>query len=153
MKKKYDPKMHTAEHILNQTMIRMFNCGRCFSAHIERKKSKCDYHFDRALTKAETSEIEDRVNAVIEADMPVREEFMKNDQVEQTYDLKRLPKDIGDEIRIVKIGDYDACPCIGPHVHSAGEVGKFRIVSTNFENNMLRIRFKLATVNNGNPTS
>jgi len=153
MKKKYDPRMHTAEHILNQTMIRMFNCGRCFSAHIERKKSKCDYHFNRVLTEAETSEIEGRVNAVIEADMPVREEFIKNDLAAQAYDLKRLPRDIVDNIRIVKIGDYDTCPCIGPHVHSTGEVGRFRIVSTNFESSMLRIRFKLATVNNANPTS
>ncbi len=143
MKKKYDPGMHTAEHILNQTMIRMFNCGRCFSAHIERKKSKCDYHFDRVLTEVEISEIEGRVNAVIEADMPVREEFIKNDLAAQAYDLKRLPKGTGDEIRIVKIGDYDACPCIGPHVSSTGEVGRFRIVSTNFENSILRIRFKL----------
>lgn len=153
MKKKYDPGMHTAEHILNQTMVRMFNCGRCFSAHIERKKSKCDYHFDHALTEVEISEIADRVNTIIEADMPVREEFVKSDLAAQAYDLKRLPKDIGAEIRIVKIGDYDVCPCIGPHVHSTGEVGRFRIVSTNFENNTLRIRFKLAKANNGHPTS
>ena len=35
--------MHTAEHILNQTMVRMFGCPRSKNAHIERKKSKCDY--------------------------------------------------------------------------------------------------------------
>jgi hypothetical protein len=39
--------MPSAEHILNQTMDRMFGCGRCFAAHIERQKSKCDYHFER----------------------------------------------------------------------------------------------------------
>ncbi len=37
MKKVFDPHMHTAEHILNQTMIRLFGCNRCFSAHIEKK--------------------------------------------------------------------------------------------------------------------
>ena len=42
-KKDYNEPMHTAEHILNQTMVRMFNCGRSKNAHIERKKSKCDY--------------------------------------------------------------------------------------------------------------
>ena len=62
MKKKTDPRMHSAEHILNQTMDRMFGCGRCFSAHIERRKSKCDYHFDRGLTAEEIAEIQDRVN-------------------------------------------------------------------------------------------
>ena len=38
---------HTCEHIVNQTMIRLFGCGRSVSAHIERKKSKLDYRLDR----------------------------------------------------------------------------------------------------------
>ena len=58
MKKRYDPRMHSAEHILNQTMDRMFNCGRCFSAHIEKKKSKCDYHFNKPLLEEEIQQIE-----------------------------------------------------------------------------------------------
>ena len=63
--KEYPPPMHTAEHILNQTMVRMFNKGRSFSAHIEKKKSKCDYQFDRNLTEDEIAEIENKVNEVI----------------------------------------------------------------------------------------
>ena len=42
-KKLYNEPMHTCEHILNQTMVRMFGCGRSMNAHIEKKKSKCDY--------------------------------------------------------------------------------------------------------------
>ena len=45
-KEEYPP-MHTTEHILNQTMIRLFGCGRAVSAHIERKKSKLDFRFQR----------------------------------------------------------------------------------------------------------
>lgn len=41
-KEEYPP-MHTAEHILNGTMVKMFGCPRSRNAHIERKKSKCDY--------------------------------------------------------------------------------------------------------------
>jgi len=37
--KTIDPRMHTAEHILNQTVVRVLGCERCFSAHIEKKKS------------------------------------------------------------------------------------------------------------------
>ena len=61
MKENIDPRMHTAEHILNQTMIRLFSCGRAFSAHIEKKKSKCDYRFDRALSDGEIKELEEKV--------------------------------------------------------------------------------------------
>ena len=62
MNKEYDPRMHSAEHILNQTMVRMFNRGRSFSAHIEKKKSKCDYNFDRELTQNELAKI-DKIEA------------------------------------------------------------------------------------------
>jgi misacylated tRNA(Ala) deacylase len=144
MKKTYDPKMHSAEHILNQTMIRMFDCGRCFSAHIERKKSKCDYHFERPLSESEVGEIEQRVNGVIDMDMPVTEEFMSRDEALRSFDMRKVPGDTGDEIRIVRVGDYDACPCIGPHVKSSNEIGRFRVTSTGFEKGVLRIRFKLS---------
>ena len=147
MKKEIDPRMHSAEHILNQTMVRMFNCNRCFRAHIEKKKSKCDYNFERPLREEESAEIERRVNSVIQADMKVTEEYTNKKESQKYYNLERLPGDSGDTVRIVKIGDYDACPCIGPHVRSTKEIGKFTIVSTSFEDNVLRIRYKLAAIN------
>jgi misacylated tRNA(Ala) deacylase len=139
-----DPRMHSAEHILNQTMIRMFQSGRCFSAHIEKRKSKCDYHFDRPLTKEETRRLEDEVNKVIRSDLPINETFMSREESQKLFSLDRLPDGAGESIRIVTIGDYDACPCIGPHVRSTGEIGEFRIGSVGFEEGVLRIRFKLS---------
>ncbi len=142
--KNYYPPMHTAEHILNQTMVRMFNKGRSFSNHIEKKKSKCDYKgFDRNLTEQEISEIENKVREVINSDMKVTEEVIDFEQARLKYNLEKLPGEFGEKIRIIKIGDYDACPCSGEHVNSTKEVGGFRIVSTSFENDILRVRFKL----------
>jgi Ser-tRNA(Ala) deacylase AlaX len=135
--------MHSAEHILNQTMVRMFNCGRSFSNHIEKKKSKCDYHFERALTEDEITEIQHKVNNIIQQDMSVVEEFISRDDAEQNYNLSKLPDGVGESIRIIKIGNYDACPCSGQHVTHTKEIGKFKIISTNFENGVLRIRFIL----------
>ena len=40
------PPAHTAEHLLNQVMIRLFGCERSYNAHIERKKSKMSFHID-----------------------------------------------------------------------------------------------------------
>ncbi|MBW2105903.1 MAG: hypothetical protein JRI26_07760 [Deltaproteobacteria bacterium] len=144
MKKEIDPGMHSAEHILNQTMVRMFACGRCFRAHIEKKKSKCDYHFDRPLTEQEIKQIEKEVNDVIQADMAVTQEFITKEESQKNYNLERLPQNVGDDIRIVKIGDYDACPCNGVHVNSTKEIGKFQIASASFDNGVLRIRYKLS---------
>jgi misacylated tRNA(Ala) deacylase len=145
MAKSYHPPMHSAEHILNQTMVRMFNCGRSINAHIEEKKSRIDYRFDRDVTPEEIAAIEQRVNDVIAADLPVTEEFIGRAEAVTRFNLNRLPEDAGESIRIVKIGDYDACPCIGPHVVSTAAIGRFHILSSSFENGMLRLRFKLAS--------
>ena len=141
--KQYHPQMHSAEHILNQTMVRMFNCGRSFSNHIEKKKSKCDYHFEKDLTVAELEEIERRVNEVIQYDLKVVEEFISKDDAQKDYNLTKLPDEAGDTIRIIKIGDYDACPCSGLHVSHTKEIGRFEIISTGYDEGKLRIRFKL----------
>ena len=141
--KNYNPEMHSAEHILNQTMVRMFNKGRSFSNHIEKKKSKCDYYFDRNLTEEEINTINKQVNEVIQKDLPVREEYLLRDQAMQNFKLSQLPDDAGNIIRIIKIGNYDSCPCSGVHVQSTKEIGNFQIISTSFEEDVLRIRFKL----------
>ena len=143
MDKVYDPRMHSAEHILNGTMDRMFGCGRCFTAHIEKKKSKCDYRFHRNLSADEIKEIEKRVNAVIAADLPVTEAYFGKEEASENYNIERLPQNAGDDIRIVQVGDYDACPCIGPHVGSTKVIGGFRITSTSFKGEVLRIIFRL----------
>ncbi len=147
--KSYDPRMHTAEHILNGTMVKMFGKGRSFSAHIEKKKSKCDYkNFDRNLSDDEITEIESRVNKVIETELEITEVFMDFDEASKSFDLSRLPEDSNNKIRIIKVGNYDSCPCIGNHVTNTREIGKFKIISTDFKNDILRIRFKLSEVTN-----
>jgi misacylated tRNA(Ala) deacylase len=142
-RKEYDPRMHSTEHILNQTMVRMFNCGRAFSAHIEKRKSKCDYHFERNLTNEEIIQIENKVNEVITANLPIQERILSREEAGHIVSLTRLPEDAGDKVRIIAIGDYDLCPCSGVHAQTTSEIGGFKIISTDCANAVLRIRFKI----------
>ena len=144
MKQLPDPRMHSAEHILNQTMVRIYGCDRCFSAHLGRKKSKCDYHFDHALSEEEIAAIQSRVNAVIASDVPVTESFVSKATADKRYNTAKLPPMAAENIRIIHIGNYDACPCIGEHVSSTGEIGTFRITTTSYADGQLRIRYKLS---------
>lgn len=141
-KQEYPP-MHTAEHILNQTMIRLFGCERSKNAHIERKKSKCDYWLAAEPTPQQIAQIEDQVNETILQELPVTVEFVDHSQIPESIDLSKLPENVSETLRIVRIGDYDVCACIGTHVANTSEIGKFKIISTDFEKNRLRIRFKL----------
>lgn len=141
--KTVNPRMHSAEHLLNRTMVRLFDCGRCFSAHIEAKKSKCDYRFGRPLTAAELQDIEARVNALIAADLSVTEAFLSREEAARVYALDRLPAEAGNRIRIVRIGDVDDCPCMGPHVERTAEIGQFVLISSDYIDGVLRLRYRL----------
>jgi misacylated tRNA(Ala) deacylase len=142
MKEHIDPRMHSAEHILNQTMVRMFDCGRCFSSHIEKKKSKCDYHYNRSLTAEEVETIERKINDVIQSNLDIIVEFLSPKEARDQYDLTRVPDD-QDRIRIVRIGHYDATPCIGNHVGNTREIGLIKILSNTCTEGVLRIRYRL----------
>jgi misacylated tRNA(Ala) deacylase len=145
-KKNYDPKMHTAEHILNGTMVQMFNTERAFSAHLEKKKSKCDYRISRNLDTTEVQKLEEKVNEIINRNLDITEEFISRDQAEERFNLSRLPEDAGETLRIIRVGDYDTCLCSGPHVNNTREIGRFRIISYDFNDGVLRIRFKIDAV-------
>jgi len=142
-KKQYACDMHTCEHILNQTMVRLFGCGRSVNAHIEKRKSKCDYLLALALTEEQIVEITNKVNDVIEQNLPVFAELMSRAEAEKIADLSKLPADASETLRIIRVGDYDACACIGQHVNNTSELGRFEIISHDFENGRWRVRFKL----------
>jgi len=141
-KKEYPP-MHTAEHILNQTMVQMFGCPRSRNSHIERKKSKCDYLISEAPTEAQMAEVERIINEVIDRQLPVTCELMPREDAAKYVDLSKLPENVSDTLRIVRIGDYDACACIGEHVENTSEIGHFKMLTYDYAEGRLRMRFKL----------
>lgn len=143
-KEEYPP-MHTAEHLLNQTMVRMFGCERSRNAHIERKKSKISWIIPQEPTEAQVQQIVDRMNGLIREDLPVTYGLVRADQVPAGISLDRLPEDASEMLRLVRIGDYDVCPCIGTHVEHTAELGEFILLGTNWdeEKKSFRIRFKL----------
>ncbi len=143
-KDEYAP-AHTAEHLLNQTMIRLFGCERSKNAHIERKKSKINYTLQAQPTQEQIDEVEKQMNHLIQMDLPVKYEFVQRDNVPDDVRLDRLPEDASETLRLVRIGDYDVCPCIGTHVMSTAEIGTFHINSTswNEETKSFRIVFKV----------
>lgn len=148
-KQEYPP-MHTAEHLLNQTMVRMFGCKRSENAHIERKKSKISFILEQEPAPEQVEDIVKRMQALIDADLPVtyRMEPRANLTAEQQ---RRLPEDTFDEVRMVRIGDYDDCPCIGLHVEHTAQIGRFVLLGTNWdgEKHSFRLRFKLEGADSG----
>ena len=141
-KSEYEP-AHSCEHLLNATMVKMFGCPRSKNAHIERKKSKCDYLLAAEPDAGQVAEIESRVNEAIADELDVTVEFMSREDAAAIVDLSKLPEDASQTLRIVRIGDYDACACIGAHVNNTREIGEFRIISHSYSDGVWRLRWKV----------
>ena len=139
------PPAHTAEHLLNQVMNRLFGCERSTNAHIERKKSKMTFLLDHKPSRQEEKEIERMMKQVIEDDLPVTFEYVTQDELPEGVSMDRLPDDVSETIRLVRIGDFDVCPCIGKHVRSTAQIGRFEMLGTNWDEheNTFRVRFKV----------
>lgn len=134
---------HTAEHLLNQTMIRMFGCERSRNMHIERKKSKINYILSECPTADQIADVERQMNELIKADLLVGFEFVTRDNIPDGVKLDKLPEDASETLRLVRIGDYDVCPCIGTHVNTTTDIGSFKITSTSWKDGDFRIVFKV----------
>ena len=94
-------------------------------------------------TPEQVQAIEDKVNEVIAAGLPVSVEFIPLTEAGAIVDLSKLPENVSDTLRIVRIGDYDACACIGAHVANTSEIGRFRIISHDYSDGRWRVRFRL----------
>ena len=75
--------------------------------------------------------------------MPVTIDFMERSEAAKIVDLSKLPAEATETLRIIRVGDYDACACIGQHVNNTSELGHFEIISHDFEEGRWRVRFKM----------
>ena len=95
------------------------------------------------LQSMQLAQIEAKVNEEIAKNHDVTIEFMNREQAAAIVDLSKLPEDASETLRIVRIGDYDACACIGAHVKNTSEIGIFKIISHSYENGVWRLRWKV----------
>lgn len=137
------PPAHTAEHLLNQTMVRMFGCRRSRHAHIERKKSKIGWELPQSPTETEVQQLELRINELIAQALPVSYEFLTIDRLPPEVEVDKLPDDVSQTLRLVRIGNYDVCACIGSHVENTREIGTFKINSWRYQDGLFRIVYKV----------
>lgn len=139
------PPAHTAEHLLNQVMIRMFGTERSSNAHIERKKSKMTFILEHKPDRKEEKAIEAEMNRLITEDLPVTYEMVDRNNIPDGVSVDKLPEDASEMLRLVRIGDFDVCLCIGKHVRSTAQIGRFEMLGTNWdeEKHAFRVRFKV----------
>lgn len=114
---------HTGEHILSGIIHKLHGLDNV-GFHLGKEDVTMDV--SAPLTREQLDEIERLANEVIYTNTDVETLFPCSDELSSMQYRSKL--DITENVRIVKIGEYDSCACCAPHVKKTGEIGLIKIL-------------------------
>jgi len=128
-KSKKTIKGHTATHLLHQALhevlgSHVYQTG----SNITAERIRFDFSHEGKLTGEQIRKIEKIVNQRIGENLPVKSEVLPLGKARQIGAVGLFGEKYGEKVSVYFIGDYSKEFCGGPHVHSTGELGKFKIL-------------------------
>ncbi len=121
--------LHSATHLLHRAL------KDTLGEHVNQKGSnitperlRFDFSHPDKMTPEQIKQVEDIVNKVIEADMPVTMEIMTLDEAKSAGATALFTQKYDEKLKVYSIGDFSKEVCGGPHVERTGSMGHFRIL-------------------------
>lgn len=128
--RKNTQKNHSATHLLQKALREVLG------THVEQSGSdvngerlRFDFTHFAAMTKQELDRTEEMVNQAIEAALEVRTDIMSIDEARKSGAMALFGEKYGDEVRVVRMGDYSIELCGGTHVSNTSQIQYFKILS------------------------
>jgi alanyl-tRNA synthetase len=121
---------HSATHLMHAALRRVLG------EHVQQKGSLVDAdrlrfdftHFE-PMTASQIAEVERLVNAEIRANAAASERQMSKDAAIAAGAMALFGEKYGDEVRVIRIGDFSTELCGGCHVERAGDIGLFKLLA------------------------
>ena len=130
-------RLHTSQHIISNTFIKLFGYTTA-SVHLGEEYGAVELEIE-TLSKDEISKAEVLVNQIILSNSSIKIQFLNFEDASK-LPLRKVPK-IKENIRIIKIGDFEYSACGGTHCNATGEIGFIKFVETEKIRNRTLLKF------------
>ncbi len=121
---------HSSAHLLQAALKNTLgNHVAQSGSYVDENRMRFDFSHFKAMTPEEVAKVEDEVNAMIMADLPIECTEKSLDEAKKMGATALFSEKYGEVVRVVKMGDYSMELCGGTHAMSTGKLGLFKIIS------------------------
>ncbi len=122
-------RLHTATHLLQYALRKVLGSEvQQMGSDITPERTRFDFSFPRKLSPDELRRVENEVNSVIDADIPVIMKEMDYDEAVKGGALAFFKAKYPKRVKVYSIEGVSRELCGGPHVEHTGEIGRFKIL-------------------------
>jgi len=123
-------KNHSATHLLQAALRTVLGTDvEQQGSYQDASRTRFDFSYGQALTKAEIEAVEGIVNDEIQAALDVVTNVMSIDEAKKSGAMALFGEKYGESVRVVSMGSFSKELCGGTHVKNTNEIANFKILS------------------------